>query len=79
MRQRSFTFNNNNSNYGKRESSTKGRGRGNLRSRYDKSQVQCYNCQKFGHYASEYTASSTKIDERVIYVEEKNGEDVTFY
>ncbi|KAK6164437.1 hypothetical protein DH2020_001301 [Rehmannia glutinosa] len=29
----------------------RGRGRGNSYSRYDKSQVQCYNCQKFGHYA----------------------------
>ncbi|KAL9423082.1 hypothetical protein AB3S75_035217 [Citrus x aurantiifolia] len=67
----------NNSNYAKGESSSRGRGRGNPRSRYDKSQVQCYNCQKFGHYASECGAPSTRIEERVNYAEEKNGEDGT--
>ncbi|XP_052290924.1 uncharacterized protein LOC127900327 [Citrus sinensis] len=72
-----WNFNNNNSNYAKGESSTRGRGRGNSRSRYDKSQVQCYNCQKFGHYASECRAPSTRIKERVNYAEEKNGEDGT--
>ena len=74
---RGWNFNNNNSNYAKGESSTRGRGRGNPRSRYDKSQVQCYNCQKFGHYASECRAPSTRIEERVNYAEEKNGEDGT--
>ncbi|KAK9181240.1 hypothetical protein WN944_024377 [Citrus x changshan-huyou] len=34
--------------------------------------------KEFGHYASECRAPSTKIDERVNYVEEKNGEDGTF-
>ncbi|KAH9648378.1 hypothetical protein KPL70_025559 [Citrus sinensis] len=38
---------------------------------------ECYNCQKFGHYASECRAPSTRIDERVNYAEEKNGEDGT--
>ncbi|KAH9650236.1 hypothetical protein KPL70_026291 [Citrus sinensis] len=74
---RGWNFNNNNSNYAKGESSTRGRGRGNPRLRYDKSQVQCYNCQKFGHYASEYRAPSTRIEERVNYAEEKNDEDGT--
>ncbi|KAH9782617.1 hypothetical protein KPL71_008982 [Citrus sinensis] len=74
---RGWNFNNNNSNYAKGESSTRGRGRGNPRSRYDKSQVQCYNCQKFGHYALECRAPSTRIEERVNYAEEKNGEDDT--
>ncbi|XP_015389597.1 uncharacterized protein LOC107178658 [Citrus sinensis] len=72
---RCWNFNNNNYNYEKGESSTRGWGRGNPRSRYDKSQVQCYNCQKFEHYASECRAPSTRIHERVNYVEEKNGED----
>ena len=73
---RGWNFNNN-SNYAKGENSTKGRGRCNLRSRYDKSQVQCYNCQKFWRYDSECRAPSTIIDERVNYIEKKNGEDGT--
>ena len=67
----------NNSNYAKGESSTRGRGRSNPRSRYDKSRVQYYNCQKFGHYVLECPAPSTRIEERVNYAEEKNGEDST--
>ena len=59
----------------KGESSTRRQCRGNPRSRYDKSQVQYYNCQKFGHYASECRTSSTKTDEKVNYVEEKNDQD----
>ena len=42
---------NNNSNDRKGESWNKGQSIGDLRSRYDKSQVQCYNYQNFGHYA----------------------------
>ncbi|KAH9719925.1 hypothetical protein KPL70_005931 [Citrus sinensis] len=69
---RSWNFNSN-SNYAKRESSSRRRGRGNPRSRYEKSQVQCYNCQKFEHYASECRALSTRIEERVNYAEEKKS------
>ena len=36
-----------------------------------------YNCQKFGHYASECRAPSTRIEEKVNYAKEKNGENGT--
>jgi len=36
----------------KGEISTREHGRGYTSTRYDKSQTQCYNCQKIGHYAS---------------------------
>ncbi|KAL5809730.1 hypothetical protein ACOSQ3_030421 [Xanthoceras sorbifolium] len=64
-------------NYEKGESSTRGRGRGNSNSRYDKSQVQYYNCQKFGHYASECRSPSSKVDERSNYTEVKTEEKET--
>ncbi|KAK9100717.1 hypothetical protein Scep_024147 [Stephania cephalantha] len=71
-RGRGWNYNNNNSNnYEKGESSTRGRGRIKPNSRYDKSQVRCYNCQKFGHYASECRAPNNKIEEKANYVEEK--------
>ena len=38
------TSNTSNSSYERGESSTKVRGRNNPRLRYDKSQLQCYNC-----------------------------------
>ena len=56
------------------ESSTRGHGRGNPNSRYDKSQVRCYNCQKFRHYASECRALNNRVEENTNYVEEKNKE-----
>ena len=68
---------NTSNNYEKGESSTRGRGRGNSNSRYEKSQVQCYNCQKFGHYASECRAPKTKFEEKVNYVEDKREENET--
>ncbi|XP_022865726.1 uncharacterized protein LOC111385558 [Olea europaea var. sylvestris] len=52
-----------------------GRGRWNYGSkrgggrRYDKSNVQCYNCRKYGHYASEFRSDTTNNEERVNYVE----------
>ncbi|KAE8727985.1 hypothetical protein F3Y22_tig00004899pilonHSYRG00012 [Hibiscus syriacus] len=72
-RGRGWNYNNNNSNnnYEKGESSTRGRGRINPNSKYDKSQIRCYNCQKFGHYASECRAPNNKIEEKANYVEEK--------
>ncbi|XP_048436128.1 uncharacterized protein LOC125475444 [Pyrus x bretschneideri] len=56
---------NNHSNYERGESSTKGRGRGRSNSRYEKSHVQCYNCQKFGHYAWECRAPNSRLDELI--------------
>ncbi|KAE8657590.1 hypothetical protein F3Y22_tig00116989pilonHSYRG00496 [Hibiscus syriacus] len=72
-RGRGWNYNNNNSNYNyeRGESSTRGRGRINPNSRHDKSQVRCYNCQKFGNYASECRAPNNKIEEKANYVEEK--------
>ncbi|KAE8706056.1 Detected protein of unknown function [Hibiscus syriacus] len=72
-RGRGWNYNNNNSNnnYEKGESSTRGRGRINPNSKYDQSQIRCYNCQKFGHYASECRAPNNKIEEKANYVEEK--------
>ncbi|XP_070667863.1 uncharacterized protein [Malus domestica] len=66
---------NNHSNYEGGGSSTKGRGRGRSNLRYEKSQVQCYNCQKFGHYAWECRASSNKLDEKVNYVKEEKEDN----
>ncbi|XP_070672518.1 uncharacterized protein [Malus domestica] len=68
-RGRGWNFNNH-SNY---ERSTKGGERGRSNLRYEKSQVQCYNCQKFGHYAWECRAPSNRPDEKVNYVKEENG------
>ncbi|KAM1179120.1 hypothetical protein ACFX1X_018618 [Malus domestica] len=69
-RGRGWNFNNHH-NYERGESLTKGRGRGRSNLRYEKSQVQCYNCQKFGHYAWECRAPSNRLDEKVNYMKEE--------
>ncbi|KAJ7971537.1 Retrovirus-related Pol polyprotein from transposon TNT 1-94 [Quillaja saponaria] len=52
-----YHFENNNEGRGQQSSRGRGRGRGNYarpnEKRYDKSNVECYNCHKFGHFASE--------------------------
>ncbi|PKU60484.1 Retrovirus-related Pol polyprotein from transposon TNT 1-94 [Dendrobium catenatum] len=69
---------NNNTNFGQGGSSTRGRGRGKPRPRYDKSQVMCYNCKKFGHYAAECrTPNNNKVEEKSRYVEERSQQDDT--
>ncbi|PON59249.1 Zinc finger, CCHC-type, partial [Parasponia andersonii] len=53
-RGRGWNSNNHNyhiNNFERRESSTRGRDKGRMNSRHEKSQVECFNCHKFGHYA----------------------------
>ncbi|XP_026432344.1 uncharacterized protein LOC113329718 [Papaver somniferum] len=74
---------NNDDKRGQRLRSTRGRGRGNNswrnnnRPRYDKSQVECYNCHKLGHYASDCRPSSNIVEERANYASKENQEDQT--
>ncbi|GMJ06887.1 hypothetical protein HRI_004357900 [Hibiscus trionum] len=74
---RSYVNNQANENY---QSPSRGRGyRGRGRGRYqqgDKSQVQCYNCNKYGHYSYE-SRSAPKHEERinVATAEEENTEE----
>ncbi|KAJ4716700.1 Retrovirus-related Pol polyprotein from transposon TNT 1-94 [Melia azedarach] len=77
-RGRGWNYNYNNfNNYEKGESSTRGRGWNNPNTRYDKSKVRCYNCQKFGRYASACRAYNNEVEEKANYVEEKNQGDET--
>jgi hypothetical protein len=56
----------------------RGRGRRNSNSRYHKSRVKCYNCDKFGHHAFECRAlSDNRVEEKANYVEERSQEDET--
>lgn len=41
---------------------------------YDKSQIKCYNCDKFGHFAFECKSSLNKVEKKC----ETYGEDSTF-
>ncbi|XP_062119204.1 uncharacterized protein LOC133832949 [Humulus lupulus] len=67
-------FNNvNNGERSRNPQATRGRGRGNTWSRNDKSHIKCYNCNKFGHYASE--CRSRKVEEKVNFIEDKGGEE----
>nr|XP_028945301.1 uncharacterized protein LOC114819815 [Malus domestica] len=73
-RRRGWNFNDR-SNYERGESSTKGHRKGCSNLSYEKSQVQCYNCQRFGHYAWECRASSNRPDEKVNYVKEEKEDN----
>ncbi|XP_050160451.1 uncharacterized protein LOC126634005 [Malus sylvestris] len=73
-RGRGLNFNKN-SNYERGGSSTKGHGRGRSNLRHEKSQVQCYNCQKFGHYTWECRVPSNRLDEKVNYVKEEKEDN----
>ncbi|XP_074322805.1 uncharacterized protein LOC141659776 [Apium graveolens] len=52
-----------------------GRGRGRVTTRYGKSNVKCYNCQNFGHYASECHTSKNQMEEKANFVEDKGNVD----
>ncbi|KAL8087732.1 hypothetical protein AgCh_037766 [Apium graveolens] len=45
-----------------RSQNFRGRGRGGFQQRGDKSQFQCYNCNKFGHFS--YECRAPKVEER---------------
>ena len=63
---------------GQSSQSTRDRGRGSFSrpygKRHDKSNIKCYNCQKYGHYASECKNAANTIEEKANYVEDKNEE-----
>jgi hypothetical protein len=65
-------------NYEERGQASRGRGRENnwkqYGRRYDKSQVKCYNCQKYGHYAWECRSDANKLEEEANYVENEEAE-----
>ena len=44
------------------------------RKRYDKSNIKCYNCQKYGHYDFECKIVADTVEEKTNYVEDKNEE-----
>ena len=50
------------------QNSQRGHGRGSKNQRYDKSQIQCYNCQKFGHYSSQ-CRNANRVEEKANLVE----------
>ena len=49
----------------------------NYNSRYDKSQVEYYNCHKFGHYSRECKAPNNKVEEKANYADQKIEERST--
>ncbi|XP_030931116.1 uncharacterized protein LOC115957007 [Quercus lobata] len=61
---------------GQSSQSTRDRGRGSFsrpyRRRYDKSNIKCYYCQKYGHYAPECKNTANTVEEKANYVENKN-------
>ncbi|XP_050875817.1 uncharacterized protein LOC127079484 [Lathyrus oleraceus] len=58
--------------YKRGETSTRGHGRGNINTRNFKSQSQCYNWNKFGHYTLECGSFKNIVKENINYVEEKD-------
>lgn len=55
----------------KEKNSTREHGRGYTSTRYDKSQTQCNNCQKIGHYTSKCRFAKSRVEEETNYVEQK--------
>ncbi|XP_074378469.1 uncharacterized protein LOC141720007 [Apium graveolens] len=52
----------------------RGRGRGGYQQRGDKSQYQCYNCNKYGHFS--YECRAAKVEERSHFAAAKEDKDV---
>ncbi|XP_074374029.1 uncharacterized protein LOC141714407 [Apium graveolens] len=52
----------------------RGRGRGGYQQQGDKSQYQCYNCNKYGHFS--YECRSPKVEERSHFTAAKEDKDV---
>ncbi|XP_062161907.1 uncharacterized protein LOC133868929 [Alnus glutinosa] len=67
-------------NYEERGQASRGRGRGNnlkqYGKRYDKSQVKCYNYQKYGHYTWECRSHTNNVEEKVNYVENEEAQPI---
>ncbi|MCI33292.1 retrovirus-related Pol polyprotein from transposon TNT 1-94, partial [Trifolium medium] len=63
----------------KSESLKKGGGTSNSKKK-DKSHIQCYSCQKWGHYASECKSKkATDSDDEASVVQEDSDRDVVTY
>jgi hypothetical protein len=63
--------------YEERCQASKGRERGNslkrFGRRYDKSQVKCYNCQKYGHCTWECRSHTNNVEDKVNYTENEEA------
>ena len=57
-----------------RSQNFRGRGRGGCQQRGDKSQFQCYNCNKFGHFS--YECRAPKVEERSHFAAAKEDKDI---
>ncbi|XP_074328352.1 uncharacterized protein LOC141666256 [Apium graveolens] len=57
-----------------RSQNFRGRGRGGYQQRGDKSQYQCYNCNKYGHFS--YECRAPKVEERRHFAAAKEDKDV---
>uniref|UniRef100_A0A2N9GX95 Uncharacterized protein n=1 Tax=Fagus sylvatica TaxID=28930 RepID=A0A2N9GX95_FAGSY len=68
----------NNEDRAQNSQTTRDHGRGSFsrpyRRRYNKNNVKCYNCQRFGHYASECRSATNNVEEKANYVEDLNEE-----
>lgn len=60
-------------NYHKHNSNSRSRGRGRGKGRYDKSNIECYSCHRFGHYASE--CNYKEDDQRAQYVQGSDNDE----
>ena len=45
--------------------------------RYEKSHIECFNCHKFGHYASKCRYYTNGVEERANFVNNEECEELT--